>query len=272
MNYFNAFSKTRLFEHIKRGGGVGTISACRLFSSDFLKTLSEDEIIELSALGGDDLIEFIYNTDYAKKLMRGDLDFEYFKKILFSNHILVSPAENRKRTKFLETKLRALASKGIGYRKVVGVYEGTKEASFFVFNYGNKLNALEFKKRLFELAQMLSQDSITFSTNGDRFELICTTPFKCISWGENAIYKNGDVIDSFDTAYIIPTTKMSDNSEDSIKDGEPIKSFDFYSRIASIPFVWINKKDIKKFFSKKANTQWVKNKVLSRWVKHNGIY
>lgn len=91
-------------------------------------------------------------------------------------------AENKARTKSLETDLRA--EKSVGYVKIQGLYEEikennetikTSEDSFFVYSLNPDFDLRDF---LVKLGVKYSQDSILFSkANSDTYDLVLTNKF-----------------------------------------------------------------------------------------------
>lgn len=94
----------------------------------------------------------------------------------------LSRAENKARTKSLETDLRA--EKSVGYVKIQGLYEEikennetikTSEDSFFVYSLNPDFDLRDF---LVKLGVKYSQDSILFSkANSDTYDLVLTNKF-----------------------------------------------------------------------------------------------
>lgn len=94
----------------------------------------------------------------------------------------LSRAENKARTKSLETDLRA--EKSVGYVKIQGLYEEikennetikTSEDSFFVYSLNLDFDLRDF---LVKLGVKYSQDSILFSkANSDTYDLVLTNKF-----------------------------------------------------------------------------------------------
>lgn len=237
MNKITAFSKNRLMQRIKSGAGCGTISACRNYDDDFLASLNFDELVEFYSLDEDQKVLFALQTQYCvKNHINTPQDF--------NRYVVLKPADNKARTESLKNDLKKLNSLGVGFVKIAGVYEGSSEASFFVFNYGDKINDVKLKKELIRLGKKYSQDSITFSGDGETIDLICTTPFEVLyaTWcSKGTEFICGETMESWNCVRFLETTISKITTEDGKVKKSELNNFPAYSHIASVPFAFYNR-------------------------------
>ncbi|AFI03528.1 hypothetical protein [Helicobacter cetorum] len=178
-----------------KAGLTSSMTMSEAMNNPNLKTfdeLSEREKYNITALGVSRLYKHLYNDECGcisanrdfKLSLWSDLGFDkatdkiveyYSGRADIPKKYLVSDEENTQRNRNLEADIKALYPK-IGYIKVNGIYQGSKEPSFLIYALQEGVNLLGVLK---ELGYKYEQDSVLYSKSNSTEGFLCfTTPLK----------------------------------------------------------------------------------------------